>query len=68
MKKISFMIRLLAALTLISAGAIHTFPYLWIKWDELITNVPFMHNLIGITAFLLGMISLILLFYEFNKN
>ncbi|MBT6691442.1 hypothetical protein HOB10_03880 [Candidatus Parcubacteria bacterium] len=63
-----FIIRFLAALALLSAGAIHTFPALWLAWDRQMQETPHLHNTIGLIAFSLGILNLLLLFYKPKKN
>ncbi len=65
MKKIFIVyIKLLAAIALIAAGAIHTFPVLWQAWDEQMKRTPELHGVIGAIAFTLGIANLILLIGE----
>lgn len=56
-------IRFLAAVALIGAGVIHTFPYVWLKWDFLVRSRPGLHFGIGLTGFILGIGNLSILLY-----
>jgi hypothetical protein len=60
-------IKLLAAIALIGAGAIHTFPVLWLAWDEQMRKTPELHGVIGAIAFTLGIANLGLLMFESRK-
>ncbi|MBW4601303.1 MAG: hypothetical protein KME29_17435 [Calothrix sp. FI2-JRJ7] len=60
-------IKLLAAIALIAAGAIHTFPVLWLAWDEQMRKTPELHGVIGAIAFTLGIANLGLLMFESRK-
>ncbi|MBW4507308.1 MAG: hypothetical protein KME64_12445 [Scytonematopsis contorta HA4267-MV1] len=65
MKKIFIVYtKLLAAIALIAAGAIHTFPVLWQAWDEQMKRTPELHSVIGTIAFTLGIANLALLIGE----
>jgi hypothetical protein len=65
MKKIFIVyIKLLAAIALIAAGAIHTFPVLWQAWDEQMRITPELHGVIGAIAFTLGIANLLILICE----
>jgi hypothetical protein len=57
-------IKLLAAIALIAAGAIHTFPVLWQAWDEQMKRTPELHGVIGAIAFILGIANLVLFICE----
>lgn len=60
-------VKLLAAIALIAAGAIHTFPVLWQAWDEQMRKTPELHGVIGAIAFTLGIANLGLLMFESRK-
>ncbi|NJL10761.1 MAG: hypothetical protein HC908_12935 [Calothrix sp. SM1_7_51] len=63
MKKLFIVyIKLLAAIALIAAGAIHTFPVLWQTWDNQMRARPELHGVIGAIAFTLGIANLFCLF------
>jgi hypothetical protein len=57
-------IKLSAAIALICAGAIHTFPSLWQAWDNLIEQIPAIHGIIGAIAFSLGIANFCLCAFE----
>jgi hypothetical protein len=60
-------VKLLAAIALIAAGAIHTFPILWLAWDEQMRRTPELHGVIGAIAFTLGIVNLGVLMFESVK-
>jgi hypothetical protein len=64
---IIFYVKLLAAIALITAGAIHTFPVLWLAWDEQMRKTPELHGVIGAIAFTLGLANLGVLMFESRK-
>jgi hypothetical protein len=67
-KSIITYIKFLAALALIGAGVIHTFPSVWIKWDSLVQTSPSLHYQIGAIGFILGIGNLIILLYHMFKQ
>lgn len=64
MKSTTLSIRFLAALALLGAGTIHTFPTIWRSWDTYVQTNPGTHYQIGAVAFVLGITNLILLIQE----
>jgi hypothetical protein len=60
-------VKLLAAMALIAAGAIHTFPVLWQAWDEQMKRTPELHGVIGAIAFTLGLANLGILMFEVSN-
>jgi hypothetical protein len=60
-------IKFVAAVLLIAAGAIHSFPVLWKAWEAQMLATPSLHHLIGAIGFSVGILNLLVLTYEVKQ-
>lgn len=65
---VAMYLRIVTSILLISAGAIHTFPPLWMRWDQFLLEQPEFHWVIGGIAFTFGILNLIVILFQWYKS